>query len=191
MTDDALDPAALPGLLAEPDRMRVLAAVALGARTVADVVASSGVGERTAAAALRRLQGAGLVEEHGGFAVAYDVLRGLAREARPTFAQGPLAPFVQGDRLVSLPAAASRRRAVLEHVVEASFPVGEQVDEHEVNARLQRWCAGGEVDHVALRRYLVDARLLTRRDGAYWRARDGEPEDLGAGPAYVRAMGLA
>jgi hypothetical protein len=34
---------------------------------------------------------------------------------------------------------------------------------------LKRWCEGGEVDHVTVRRYLVDEELLSRDGGVYWR----------------------
>jgi hypothetical protein len=41
--------------------------------------------------------------------------------------------------------------------------------EREVDAVLRAWCAGGEVDHVTLRRYLLDEGLLSRDHGTYWR----------------------
>jgi DNA-binding transcriptional ArsR family regulator len=59
----ALTPRDLLGLLAEEDRLRVVAAIALGARTPAEIAAASGLELRTAVKALARLAAAGLVEE--------------------------------------------------------------------------------------------------------------------------------
>jgi hypothetical protein len=39
-----------------------------------------------------------------------------------------------------------------------------------VTEELRKVCAGGEVDHVTVRRYLVDEGLLDRADGRYWRS---------------------
>ena len=80
-----------------------------------------------------------------------------------------LRPFVLDGRLIRLPAKRTRRRAVLEHVVQ-SFEPGRRFPEREVDVVLRAWCAGGEVDHVTVRRYLVDEGLLSREDGLYWRS---------------------
>lgn len=77
--------------------------------------------------------------------------------------------FVADGRLVRLPARWARRRAVLEHVAR-SFEPGRRIPEKEVDAVLRAWCAGGETDHVTVRRHLVDEGLLTREDGVYWRS---------------------
>jgi hypothetical protein len=39
-----------------------------------------------------------------------------------------------------------------------------------VSAVLRAWTEGGEADHAALRRYLVDHGLLSRSGGEYWRS---------------------
>jgi hypothetical protein len=77
--------------------------------------------------------------------------------------------FVSDGRLVRLPARRARRRLVLEHIV-ASFEPGRRFPEREVDVVLRSWCAGGETDHVAVRRHLVDEGLLSRADGLYWRS---------------------
>ena len=76
--------------------------------------------------------------------------------------------FVRDGQLVRLPARHRRRRLVLERIAE-SFEPGRYFTEPDVNAVLRRWCAGGDVDHVTVRRYLVDEELLGRADGKYWR----------------------
>jgi hypothetical protein len=72
--------------------------------------------------------------------------------------------YVRDGRLVAMPRAGARRALVLEHVVQ-SFEPGQRYTEAEVNAVLQpMW-----PDVAALRRYLVDASLLERAEGEYWR----------------------
>lgn len=63
------DPAAasrLLGLLAEPDRLRVAAALILGAETPAAIRASTGLDARAVATAVARLSAGGLVIDHDG-----------------------------------------------------------------------------------------------------------------------------
>ena len=184
--------AALAGLLADPARMRVLAAVALGADRDAAIADAAALSPREVAPARLRLEANGVLVRGGGRStVAYDVLARWARE-RPASAGGTaLAPFVAGDRLLSLPAQQSRRRTVLEHVLGRSFTPGEVYEERAVDERLRAWCDGGEVDHVALRRYLVDGDLLTRRDGRYWVTSPERDAPLGAAEQAVRDLGLA
>ncbi|MEV0328770.1 DUF2087 domain-containing protein [Micromonospora echinospora] len=190
-----MTPETVVRLVAEPDRLRVLGAVALGAVTPDAVVAASGVGAKAALLALRRLREQELVVAEGDvLRVDYDRLRELARATSPVAdeAGGEVGfrPFLRGDRLVSLPAQQSRRRDLLSHVAERSFIPGVDYPEVAVNERLRAWCDGGEVDHVTIRRYLVDLRILSRADGVY---RLG-PEPAG-GPdraeRHVRAMGLS
>ena len=109
------------GLLAEPERLRVVAALILGARTPSELIES--------------------------------VVR----------------TFVRDGRLLRLPAQRSHRCTVLKHVVQA-FEPGVRYTEKEVDAVLRTWCAGGTVDHVSLRRFLVDEGLVTREAGQYWRS---------------------
>ena len=80
-----------------------------------------------------------------------------------------LRTFVPDGRLVRLPARRGRRRMVLEYLAQ-SFEPGRRFPEREVDAVLRAWCAGGEVDHVTVRRYLVDEGLISRDDTMYWRS---------------------
>lgn len=193
-----MTPDTLVGLLAEPGRLRVFAAVALGARTDAETVQASGLPPREVAAALRRLvDGGALVATPDGWEVALDALRQAARDrvTGPGPGEQPedrrLSPFVVGRTLAALPAAQARRRLVLEHVAATSFEPGERYDERAVDVRLRPWCEGGEVDHVALRRYLVEAGLLLRGGGVYALPSQDEPPAPGAGERLVRALGLS
>lgn len=98
---------ALPGLLTDPGRMRVLAAVALGT-TREQLAGRTGLPPRDTAAALHRLQDAGLIS--GDLEVAYGRLRELAAEPAAAEESSGLEPFVCGGRLRSLPAHSSTRR---------------------------------------------------------------------------------
>jgi hypothetical protein len=150
--------------LAEPARLRAFAAVVLGAGTLADVATASGLKVKDAGTALRKLREAGLVEGEPARPADLKPLAATLTEAMP--ADG-LAPFIRGDKLVSLPVAHERRRKILEHVAAHAFTARTYYEEKEINERLAAWCDGGEVDHVTIRRYLVDLGLLERGGGMY------------------------
>jgi hypothetical protein len=171
-------PAELVGLLAEPERLRVVAALVLGARTRAEVVAATGLSVRQVAGALQKLQAGGLVDDQ--LAVRVELFKQAARAAAPVQLAEDLgyadagveqvvARFVRDGRLLSFPAQESKRRLVLEHVAQ-SFEPGRRYPEREVDAVLRAWTEGGGTDHATLRRYLVDHQLLAREGGEYWRA---------------------
>src|SRR5262245_963876 len=76
--------------------------------------------------------------------------------------------FMPDGRLLRMPAKAAKRQVVLQHVAHL-FEPGRRYPEPQVDEILQGVCQGGEADHVTLRRYLVDAQLLARENGVYWR----------------------
>jgi hypothetical protein len=182
--DEPPAPRELLALLAEPDRLRALAAVVLGAGTVPEVARRAGLEPRAAARALSRLVAGGLLADEAGrgYRVRADVLRAAA--IRP--AAGDRAPagspreevlrrFVRDGRLVAMPAAHGKRQVVLDHLA-GLFEPGRRYPEPEVNQLL----AGYHPDYAMLRRYLVDDGFLDRADepapsGArsvkvYWRS---------------------
>ncbi len=77
-----------------------------------------------------------------------------------------LRAFVRDDRLVSIPAKPRKRELLLPFILERCFPEDRDYEEKEVNQRL----ALLHRDVAALRRYLIDARLMTREGGIYRRA---------------------
>jgi hypothetical protein len=175
-----LDAASALGLLADPVRLRVVAALVLGARTADDVVDSTHLTPDATQRALVRLAGRGLLEVTGTprtYRVRDDVLRRLAAASavpRPAMEFDPSVPdaqrrvlqsFMPEGRLMSIPVARAKRRAVLDYLAR-QFDPGRTYPEREVNKLL------AEVydDFAALRRYLVDDGFLERRDGFYWRA---------------------
>ncbi|MGW3497397.1 DUF2087 domain-containing protein [Streptomyces sp. NPDC001020] len=180
----------LVGLFADETRVRAFAAVALGARSTSEVADRAGLPLKGAALALRRLQDREVITtDDTGLMVAYDHFRHLVRERStsvPTQDHGSgdehvesvLRTFVRDGRLIRLPAQWTRKKFVLRYIAEQTFRPGIDYSEQTVNDRLREWCDGGGLDHVTLRRYLVDLHHLHRRDGRYWRpADDGAPAD--------------
>jgi len=165
------------GLLADDERLRVVAALVLGARTTDDVVERVGLSSRRVLAALTRLESGGLVRHEKDGAWSFDVsrLREIARESRPAVepddvgdvdavTASVLRTFLRGGRLTQIPMHAGKRRIVLDHVCRI-FDIGVRYPEREVNALLRAF----HPDYAALRRYLVDEGFLGRERNIYWR----------------------
>ena len=82
-----------------------------------------------------------------------------------------LRAFVRDGRLVSIPAKPKKRELLLSFILEQSFPEDRGYEEREVNQRLGLL----HPDVAALRRYLVDAGLMTREAGIYRRSTPPDP----------------
>jgi hypothetical protein len=176
MPDPKTDATALVGLLAEPERLRVVAAVVLGAVTPQQVADVTGLDQRSVAAALKRLHRGGLVSiVDGELRLDVAVFKETARAAAPEPDEDDhgvsdpgvaavLRTFVRDGRLASIPVPRAKRRIVLEHIA-AGFEPGVRYSERDVDAALRAW----HDDYAALRRYLVDEDLLGRAEGLYWR----------------------
>lgn len=172
-----MDAATIAGLLADPARLKVVAALALGAGTIEEVAAASGLPLKDVALAARRLARAGLVRRDRHDLELRNELFGAAARAAAEAAPQPeplsedpaeaavLAAFVRDGRLTSIPAHRGKRLVVLGHLVRV-FEPGVRYPEREVNVLLAVW----HPDVAALRRYLVDEGLLTREAGVYWRS---------------------
>jgi hypothetical protein len=172
-----VDAATIAGLLADPARLKVVAALALGAGTIEEVAAASGLPLKDVALAARRLARAGLVQrDRHDLALRSELFRAAARaaaEAAPPpepLSDDPaedavLSAFVRDGRLASIPAQRSKRLVVLDHLARV-FEPGVRYPEREVNVLLAVW----HPDVAALRRYLVDEGFLTREAGVYWRS---------------------
>lgn len=165
--------ATLTGLLGDEGRLRAVAAIVLGARTMDDVAKAGGLSPDEVRRALPRLIAAGIVEDRGGLRVDVESFRNAARERPPRRRELPGATpeqarvlwnFVENGRLKALPVRASQRRVVLEYLA-ARFDAGTDYAERDVNELLGRF----NDDYASLRRCLVDERLLTRRAGVYRR----------------------
>jgi len=175
------DAASLVGLLAEPERLRAFAAVALGAGTADEVAKMAGLDRRAAVVALERLAGRGLIDtgDDGSLRVVPERFKEAARsaaEARrasreddfgdlPADTVAVLRNFVEDGRLVRIPAVKSKRLVILDWLA-GRFDPGRTYPESQVNRILDTVHA----DVASLRRYLVDEGFLERREGFYWRA---------------------
>jgi hypothetical protein len=178
MNTTAPSPALVLGRLADERRLRVLAAAALGDRSIAEIAARAGLSEGEAARAFAHLAGAEiLVRDESGVRVDLGTFSRAARAAssprrRPELRDATpeqravVRNFVDAEsRLTTIPARAAKRRIVLEYVA-GRFEPDREYREQEVNAIL----AELHDDHVTLRRLLVDEGFLTREAGVYRRA---------------------
>lgn len=164
----------LLGLLAAADRLRVVAALALGAGSTAEVVERSGLATRDAVRALHRLQAGRLVSgSQQRWILHAERFSAAARAVAPPLddhgavdaaTAGVLRAFLRDGRLVSVPAARAKRRVVLDHVARV-FEPGVRYPERDVDAVLRAF----HPDYAALRRYLVDEDFMAREAGIYWR----------------------
>ncbi|MFE7270045.1 DUF2087 domain-containing protein [Streptomyces sp. NPDC057623] len=187
-------------LFAEESRVRAFAAVALGAGSAEQVARAAGLSTRDTALALLRLREQGVVAagDDGELGVAYGLFkeyaRGAARRESDVGAAGRpesgdrradlvLRTFVRDGRLVRLPARWTRKKLVLRHIAEQTFEPGVEYPERTVNEKLRAWCEDSDaIDHVTLRRYLVDLHHLRRSEGIYRRLAEAAP-DAAAGVA--------
>ena len=165
--------ATLTGLLSDNDRLRVVSAIALGARTIDDVAKACELDQQEVQRVLPRLINAGVVADGDGLRVDTALFRQAARERPPRERELPgatagqarvLRNFVEDGRLKSIPVKASQRRVVLEYLA-TRFDGDVEYTEPQVNELLHRFHA----DYASLRRYLVDEGLLSRTAGRYRR----------------------
>jgi hypothetical protein len=93
------------------------------------------------------------------------------------YEQKVLGSFVRAGRLLRIPARERKKRVVLRWLLDRVFPDDEPVDERDVNIRIALLHA----DVSSLRRYLVDAGLVTRAGMVYRRVPPTPPRDAEAG----------
>jgi hypothetical protein len=160
------------GLLSDGDRLRVFAAVVLGATSLEQVRDATGLDARAAGTAVNKLVDGGLLaEDKGGYHVQEHELRLAARHGRePAPVEDDVGAirraFFKGERLDRIPAARAKRLAVLD-VFAQDFEPGVRYTEKQVNLVIGKRFA----DTATIRRYLVDEGFLDREGGGgrYWR----------------------
>jgi hypothetical protein len=174
------EPLELLGLLADTARLRVFAALVLGAHRTADIAEQARLPVKETLKVLTRLESGGVVRRDAqGWAACPERLREVVAAATPAEApddpigdQEDLDPaeaavlrvFFRNGKLTQIPSQHGKRMVVLDHIVRA-FEPGVRYGEQQVNEVL----SGHHPDFAALRRYLVDAGLLGRASGVYWR----------------------
>jgi hypothetical protein len=166
----------LLGQLADEGRLKVFAAVLLGARTTWAVADAAGMSEKDAVRLLAKLESAGLVARPDvGWTARPELLREVVAQAAPSreyVDHGAvdaeeatvLRTFMPSGRLEQIPAARGKRLVVLDHICRV-FEPGVRYPEREVNALIKAF----NPDYAAVRRYLVDEGFLAREGGTYWR----------------------
>ena len=176
----------LVGLLAEPERRRVVASLILAAGDLDAIVAATGLQPREVVDALDRLTTAGLVEvgSDGVYVLLEEAFKMAARAEHESSGSTDdaseldpdarvLARSIVDGRLAQLPRKRSKRLVVLDHMAQV-FEPGVRYAEREVNATLRSF----DEDVATLRRHLVDEGFLDRSAGFYWRS-GGTVEDGG------------
>ena len=195
MHGEAPDPITICRMLATDQRLRIAAALVLGARTVDALSDVTGLVPKDVLQSLNRLAAAGLVESDGDHGwrfrsnVFADAVRAGVEDGGPEHDDhgvsdakeaAVLRVFMPAGRLVALPASRVKRRMVLDQVARV-FEPGVRYPEREVNAILRAICMPPDAahhgdayapapDHATVRRYLVDEGYLTREAGVYWRS---------------------
>jgi hypothetical protein len=165
--------------LADPERLSIVGVVARDARTASELSVELDLPVSRIRKHLNRLTAAGVVRlgaDRRTYRLDPDTLRrvaervgpardaGLALGAASEDEEAVLRTFFRNGRLTEIPAKESKRRVVLERIA-LEFEPGVRYDEKEVNVIVGRFAN----DYASLRRYLVDAGLLTRDHGEYWR----------------------
>lgn len=145
------------GLLAEPERLRVVAALVLGARSPSQLIDATGLDQRAVGRAVQRLQSGGLVStDHDGFTVHIELFEQVARTTapQPKFedhgyvderTESAVRRFNRGWPATAHAHTTVSPCCVLEHLAQ-SFQPGLRYSEKEVDAERRAWRSGGWVD---------------------------------------------
>lgn len=173
--------------LADPERLAVAGALAVGPRTAEELAGAASLPVHRVRRHLGRLTATGVVralEDRRTYLLDAGVLRQAAREAGPSREPGialgagdegeesVLRQWFVGGRLKEIPAKRSKRLVVLTRLA-LEFEVGVRYPEREVNAVLRRF----HPDAASLRRLLVDEGFLSRDRSEYWRTGGPVPLD--------------
>jgi hypothetical protein len=172
--------------LADPERLAVAGALAMGPRTATELAEGLGLPVARVRRHLSRLATAGMTSidrDRRTYRFIPEALRRAARELGPPREAGlalgavheeeeaVLRSYFRGGRLREVPAKRSKRLIVLTRLA-LEFDVGVRYSERQVNETLERF----HDDYATLRRYLVDEGFFSREKGQYWRS--GGPVDI-------------
>lgn len=171
-----LSPSVYLRLALDPIRLAVLGRAVGGPVDAESLAEELGADLRKVRREVGRLREAGLLDEHLAldrealWTVASTMPHDLPMD--PALMEGPWTDeeleiqsrFFAGARLTQIPSRGTKRRLVLERLVQ-EFEPGLRYSEREVNLTLEAF----HPDYTALRRYMVDEGFLTRAEGVYWR----------------------
>jgi len=143
--------------LAEPNRLRAVAAIAERPRTGTELCGLLDLGPPTVSHHMSRLEAAGIVRvTREGQRRRYTLDRGVMRQLASSRIEGPR------SRPAGIPRRRKKRVAVLQQLVEG-FEPGREYSERDVNEILGQ----AHEDVATLRRELVGYGFMTRSSGAY------------------------
>ena len=173
--------------LTDTTRLRMLGRLAAAPARLDDIVSELGVRRADAVRHLGLLRAHGLVAggDEAPFSIRLDTLIALGRaldaaerqaehRAAEAFEAPPdtsvedakvLRAFIVDGRLASIPASDKKRAVILRYLRDTCFTEDRDYPEKEVNQRLALF----HPDVAALRRYLVDTKLMSREAGIYRR----------------------
>ena len=171
--------------MASADRLRIVGLLSQGSKRTAQIAEALGAHPSDVSRHLEQLVSSGvLVEVDGLYDLDEAAIEALARgqfegkrpsyqvtEAQPEDARRVLKNFLNADgTLKQIPPMGNKLLIILNLIVDA-FAFDTNYTEKEVNTILRRF----HVDTAALRRYLVDHKLMAREgDGSrYWRINNG------------------
>jgi hypothetical protein len=173
--------------LTDSTRLRIAGRLAAAPATTEDLVGELGLPMGVVVRQLGLLRRAGLLGEASPWSLRLDTLQAMGRsldelersaeEAAPPLAGPdgqPLPPedarvlrgYLEDGRLTTIPASNRKRLVVLNWLRDQVFTEDRGYEEKEVNQRLALF----HPDVAALRRYMVDERLVTRQNRIYRRA---------------------
>jgi biotin operon repressor len=177
--------------LSDASRLKIVALLAGGERSVEDLAARLGLTSSTVSHHLARLSAIGLVSARAeGYFSIYRLEEGalaamahrlLSDETLPAvaadveldaFDRKVLSTYLDAEgRIKAFPAQRKKELAILRHVVKV-FEPGRRYTEKEVNAALHRFSS----DTARLRRYLVEFGFMDRQGGGgnYWIAESAD-----------------
>ncbi|MEO5921161.1 MAG: DUF2087 domain-containing protein [Pseudolysinimonas sp.] len=155
MTDgntDLPDARAVLALLGNDDARRMLSLISLGLTPDPAQLA-----RREERVVQRLLDARVIVRVDGVLAVNTEGLKAAVARYSPPRPEG-IDRFVRDGRIVNYPSSDADRLELLHWIGERVLAPGEIIDEHELNDRLHSYLD----EHVLLRRYLVDYRVIDR-----------------------------
>ena len=178
MTDTPINLVDLCKLLLDEDRLKIIGQVALAPMSVEELGKRLGIKERDLPRHLNQLRAAGFVSAHTDQGIERFTLRveTIHQHKRVLFAppanaepqderEKTLAAFIKAGVLTQLPVQPSKLLLVLGWLAER-IPPGQAYSEREINEFLK----GHTIDHVTLRRLLIDHQFMTREAGVYRRS---------------------
>jgi hypothetical protein len=166
-------------ILADADRLKIAGLLANEDLTLTQIAEKLGIRPAEAGAALGGLESQGLIQRQGN--LYHLAARNIEQKARAVLAQSfpkPDADRFEGEAydkkvlsdyitpsraLRSIPSQQKKLLVILRHL-QKQFQPEKRYPEKEVNEILRRY----HEDYAALRRYLVDYKLMDRNGREYW-----------------------